>query len=102
MIFLLLHAKLNQTIRRDSGSSWRKKKNVRTVLCSKMEKQMMSDFSLSKISNILKNEGGKEIFLFGSHATGHANENSDIDIGVKGLLSSKFMRTEKHEHIHFF
>ena len=51
---------------------------------------MVSDSTLSKISNILKNEGCEEIFLFGSHVTGHANENSDIDIGVKGLAPSKF------------
>lgn len=45
---------------------------------------------MNKISRILKDEGCKEIFLFGSHVTGRANENSDIDIGIKGLQPSKF------------
>lgn len=51
---------------------------------------MLSEVILNKISKILKDEGCKEIFLFGSHVTGRANENSDIDIGIKGLQPSKF------------
>lgn len=51
---------------------------------------MLSEVTLNKISRILKDEGCKEIFLFGSHVTGRANENSDIDIGIKGLQPSKF------------
>lgn len=51
---------------------------------------MLSEVTLNKISRILKDEGCKEIFLFGSHVTGCANENSDIDIGIKGLQPSKF------------
>lgn len=47
---------------------------------------MISEATLNKISGILKAEGCKEIFLFGSHA----NENSDIDIGIRGLDPSKF------------
>lgn len=52
--------------------------------------RMLSAATLNKISGILKDEGCTEVFLFGSHATGRANENSDIDIGVKGLEPSKF------------
>ena len=51
---------------------------------------MVTGIMLNKITNILKDEGCKEIFLFGSYVTGRATENSDIDIGVKGLLPSKF------------
>ena len=51
---------------------------------------MVAVVTLNKIADILKNEGCKEIFLFGSHVTGRATENSDIDIGVKGLLPSRF------------
>lgn len=39
---------------------------------------------------ILKDAGSSEIYLFGSQATGCANENSDIDLGVKGLSSEIF------------
>ena len=51
---------------------------------------MLSEKTLSKISSILKSEGCSEVFLFGSHVTGHAHENSDIDIGIRGLEPSKF------------
>ena len=51
---------------------------------------MVSEKTLTKISSILKSEGCSEVFLFGSHATGHAHENSDIDIGIRGLEPSKF------------
>ncbi len=51
---------------------------------------MVPAITLNKISAILKDEGCKEVFLFGSHVTGRANKNSDIDIGVKGLKPSKF------------
>ena len=51
---------------------------------------MLPAATLDKISGILKDEGCTEVFLFGSHVTGRANENSDIDIGVKGLEPSKF------------
>ena len=51
---------------------------------------MVSELTLKKISSILKDEGCKEIFLFGSHVTGHANDFSDIDIGIRGLAPSKF------------
>lgn len=45
---------------------------------------MLSELTLNKITAILKNEGCREIFLFGSHATGRAHENSDIGIGIRG------------------
>ena len=57
---------------------------------------MVAAVTLNKISTILKNEGCKEIFLFGFHVTGRANSNSDIDIGVKGLQPSRFFATYAH------
>ena len=41
--------------------------------------------------NLLKKEGGDSVFLFGSLVTGKIRENSDIDIGVKGLPKEKFL-----------
>ena len=47
---------------------------------------------LAKATNILKNAGCTEIYLFGSQATGKANDNSDVDLGVKGLPPKLFFR----------
>jgi predicted nucleotidyltransferase len=41
----------------------------------------------------LKNEGCSAIYLFGSIVTGKTHDESDIDIGVKGLSPKKFIRT---------
>lgn len=41
-------------------------------------------------TKILKQEGCKDIYLFGSLVTGDINEYSDIDIGIKGLPAEKF------------
>jgi predicted nucleotidyltransferase len=43
-------------------------------------------------ANLLKNEGCKSVFLFGSLVTGNSNENSDIDLGITGLPPKKFFR----------
>jgi predicted nucleotidyltransferase len=42
-------------------------------------------------TNLLKNEGCQSIFLFGSLVTGKVCDNSDIDIGIKGLPKDKFL-----------
>ena len=42
--------------------------------------------------NILKEEGCKEVYIFGSVASGEANENSDIDIAVKGFEKGRFFK----------
>jgi predicted nucleotidyltransferase len=42
--------------------------------------------------NLLKDEGCQSIFLFGSLVTGKIRDNSDIDIGVKGLTAEKFFK----------
>jgi predicted nucleotidyltransferase len=43
-------------------------------------------------TNLLKSEGCQSIFLFGSLVTGKICDDSDIDIGVKGLSQDKFLR----------
>jgi len=43
--------------------------------------------------NLLKNEGCQSIYLFGSLVTGKDHDNSDIDIGIKGLPKGKFFAT---------
>ena len=40
--------------------------------------------------NLLKTEGCESVFLFGSLVTGKINDDSDIDIGIKGLPEGKF------------
>lgn len=47
----------------------------------------------AKISNVLTNMGCTECYLFGSQVNGNADENSDIDIGIKGLPPQKFFAT---------
>jgi predicted nucleotidyltransferase len=42
--------------------------------------------------NFLKNEGCQSVYLFGSLVTGKIHQNSDIDIGIKGLPPEKFIR----------
>ena len=41
---------------------------------------------------ILKEEGCSEVYIFGSVASGESNENSDIDIAVKGIKAEKFFK----------
>ena len=47
---------------------------------------------LAVATKILKNAGCTEVYLFGSQATGRAGENSDVDLGVKGLPPRLFYR----------
>lgn len=47
---------------------------------------------IKKATQILKENGAKEVFIFGSIANGKFNENSDIDIAVKGLEEKDFYR----------
>ena len=41
-------------------------------------------------TNLLKNEGCESVYLFGSLVTGKSHDESDIDIGIKGLPKGKF------------
>jgi predicted nucleotidyltransferase len=43
--------------------------------------------------NLLKSEGCQSIYLFGSLVTGKSCDESDIDIGIKGLPKGKFFET---------
>ena len=47
---------------------------------------------IEKAAKLLKNEGCKAVFLFGSLANGKIHQNSDIDIGIKGLPPKRFFR----------
>ncbi len=48
---------------------------------------------IEKATEILKNAGCTEIYLFGSLATGEFHKDSDIDIAVKGLPVHLFFKT---------
>ena len=43
-------------------------------------------------ASLLKNEGCQSVYLFGSLVTGKIRDDSDIDIGVKGLPPENFFR----------
>ena len=47
---------------------------------------------IDKAVKILKTEGCKEVYLFGSLAEGRFNESSDIDLAIKGCPSGKFFK----------
>ena len=46
---------------------------------------------IENATNLLKREGCQSVFLFGSMVTGKILDDSDIDIGVKGLPKEKFL-----------
>ncbi|MDR1149119.1 MAG: nucleotidyltransferase domain-containing protein [Spirochaetaceae bacterium] len=50
-------------------------------------------------TNLLKNEGCQSVFLFGSLVSGKIHEDSDIDIGIKGLPKGKFF--EVYSRLYF-
>ena len=47
---------------------------------------------ISTAKNLLKKEGCKSVYLFGSMVTGKIHDNSDIDIGIAGLRAKRFFR----------
>ncbi|MDR2757742.1 MAG: nucleotidyltransferase domain-containing protein [Spirochaetaceae bacterium] len=51
---------------------------------------------IKKATNLLKNEGCKSIYLFGSMVTGKIHKNSDIDIGISGLPPQRFFKVYAH------
>jgi predicted nucleotidyltransferase len=51
---------------------------------------------IKKARNLLKNEGCKVVYLFGSMVTGKIHKNSDIDIGISGLPPQKFFKVYAH------
>jgi predicted nucleotidyltransferase len=52
-------------------------------------------------TNLLRKEGCEAVFLFGSLVTGKTREDSDIDIGVKGLPKEKFLNLYSQLHFYF-
>ena len=55
------------------------------------------DIEIAK--NLLKREGCQSVYLFGSLVTGQSNDESDIDIGIKGLPKGKFF--EVYSRLYF-
>ena len=47
---------------------------------------------IERAANLLKSEGCKSVFLFGSMVTGQIRQGSDIDMGIMGLPPKKFFR----------
>ncbi len=47
---------------------------------------------IKKAIEILKASGATEVFIFGSIANGTFNENSDIDIAVRGIPMNDFYK----------
>jgi predicted nucleotidyltransferase len=47
---------------------------------------------IEKATYLLKNAGSRSVYLFGSMVTGKIRENSDIDIGIKGLPPEDFFK----------
>jgi len=46
---------------------------------------------IDKATSLLKDEGCEAVFLFGSLVTGKIRDESDIDMGIKGLPREKFI-----------
>jgi len=70
----------------------------KNIECSMIQRMDISNIpenyreDIKKAADLLKNEGCKAVFLFGSMATGKNHENSDIDIGIKGLPPENFFK----------
>jgi predicted nucleotidyltransferase len=45
---------------------------------------------IQKAAEALKAAGAGEVYVFGSAATGHLREDSDVDLAVSGLPPAKF------------
>ena len=54
---------------------------------------------IENATKLLKKEGCEAIFLFGSMVTGKTCDDSDIDIGIKGLPKGKFF--EVYSRLYF-
>ena len=56
---------------------------------------------IEKATYLLKNAGSKNVYLFGSMVTGKIRENSDIDIGIKGLPPEEFFKVYSKLYMNF-
>jgi len=52
---------------------------------------------IERAAEALKTAGAREVYLFGSAATGTAREGSDIDLAVSGIPPEKFLEAGKRE-----
>ncbi|MDR2117538.1 MAG: nucleotidyltransferase domain-containing protein [Planctomycetaceae bacterium] len=55
---------------------------------NKIPEKYQEDIKIA--TDLLKNEGCKSVYLFGSMVTGKIHDHSDIDIGIKGLPAERF------------
>lgn len=56
---------------------------------------------IKNVTKLLKDEGCEAVYLFGSMVTGKINDNSDIDIGIKGFPKGKFFRLYSKVYFNF-
>ena len=56
---------------------------------------------IENVTKLLKDEGCEAVYLFGSMVTGKINDNSDIDIGIKGFPKGKFFRLYSKIYFNF-
>jgi predicted nucleotidyltransferase len=56
---------------------------------------------IKKATYLLKNAGSKSVYLFGSMVTGKIHDNSDIDIGIKGLPPEDFFKVYSRLYMDF-
>lgn len=48
--------------------------------------------AIAEAARILRAQGAREVYLFGSVATGRARDGSDVDLAVVGLPPERFFR----------
>lgn len=49
------------------------------------------DRTIDRAAGILREQGAREVYLFGSAATGRLRDGSDIDLAVSGLAPERFL-----------
>lgn len=45
---------------------------------------------ISTVAAVLRKHGARDVFVFGSAATGRAGVNSDLDVAIRGLPPERF------------
>ena len=50
------------------------------------------DHKIHEVAKLLKAAGAKEVYLFGSAASGSLQDDSDVDMAVAGLPPEKYFR----------
>ena len=48
---------------------------------------------VERAARALRSAGAKEVYLFGSAATGHMRQDSDVDLAVSGMPAERFFRS---------